>query len=374
MNDPKPEPFAPKGAWTPFMCPSCRGLFRVKKDAEGVTQCPLCDSKVLISRPESAPADSDHTSEKQPAPEVRRRKVSNAPAKEHKWEQTETSGPPPQKSYKGILFTFFFLLAALVGAGIFFVFKGDLNKNNEDSENTKFSDKNFNLNDSGFDGTESFSKEDESILQIETNDFETAKSAASKFLSCENLEDLAPLIREPERTMPMIREYYKDTPYKPPGIIQVNEAAVSQVAKKFTSFAVILKDYSTKPIAVEITDKGPLVDWESWIGFCEIPWQTFIEQKVKEPTLVRVKIQRDHYFNFNFKDESKWISYRLTRDADDPVITGYLPSGSPLTKSLSSLGNQGKTVMIKIRFPDDIATDDQVLITDFVQEGWVIGL
>lgn len=188
------------------------------------------------------------------------------------------------------------------------------------------------------------------------------------------MEDLAPLIRDPERVMPLIRKYYQSKPYQANGAYSINANGIAEIAEKFTSFQIILKDYSQRPIAVEFTDNGPLVDWESWVAHCETPWEDFIKERVTEPTLVRVNMTKDSYYNFDFRDDSQWTCYRLERSSDESVIFGYLPADSPLkTEFPKSSSPLPATFVITVRYPEEATTGDQVLITELIQSGWVLG-
>ena len=110
------------------------------------------------------------------------------------------------------------------------------------------------------------------------------------------------------------------------------------------------------------------------MGYSEIPLQEFADQKVQRATLVRVVVEKDHYFNFDFSDSSQWECYRILKDTDDPVLFGYLSADSPLREKLASAANKKATFILKIQYPENLRSDNQVLIVDVVYEGWVIGI
>ena len=378
MNE--PEPLTLQEAWTPFMCPACRGLFRAPRNQTGEVTCPLCESKIKIEHPKEethtpTPAQtlppensaSNHAEGTQPQAK-RRRKVQKkkTASTSTQWDHNDSENSANQRNSRGIILTFLFIFTAVLATAIFFLLKERFNNSRIFGNEQRISSEDLT--------TPSSTSNTESLIQLGKDDIVLARQAASKFLNCETIEELAPLIRHSERVMPLIRKHYQNSPYQPSPSLTIDETGITQISKKFTSFQVVLADYSSRPIAVEITDNGPLVDWESWVGYCGTPWETFIEQKTKQPTLVRVRANQDFYFNFNFSDSSKWTCYRLARSSDETVLFGYLPVDSPLNSQLPNSKKPPATHIIKIKFPEQAVSGDQVLITDIIQEGWVLGL
>ena len=369
MTESEHESPASQGSWTAFMCPCCRGLFRSSTQAGQTVTCPLCETKIQL---ETRTKNVVHE-EQNEAPPLQRRRRSPRQETTQSWDQ-DSSQQKNQTNNTGIIWASLFLLSVGVAVGAFFIIqtqKQRLNDKNSGSQSNAFKvpDQGVYTNDgSGTEGS------NEPLLQLEHNHIELAREAAKQFLSCETIEEFPPLIRDPERVMPLVREYYQTTPYQPIGALSVDKREIAEVVKRFTSFEVILKNYTSRPIAVELADEGPLVDWESWVSYCEIPWESFIEGKVQKETLVRVQASHDFYFNFQFSDDSKWTCFRLTRSPDEPILFGYVPRDAPFLKALLNQEALNGSLRLKVRFPDNPVTDNQILITDFVGAGWVNGL
>jgi len=103
-----------------------------------------------------------------------------------------------------------------------------------------------------------------------------------------------------------------------------------QTSQGFVSILVTQADFLQKPIALELTDDGrALVDWESWVGYCEEPWESFISNQTTQSTLVRVKALESSYYNFNFSDDSQWACFELQRGTDDQIWIPELAEQSP---------------------------------------------
>ena len=403
MNESSVESSGNQSSWSPFMCPCCRGLFRSPSDRVGEAQCPLCQSAIQIpgdrgSTPpqgertakvasaETAPAQTaapkmaaaapieEAPAEEAPRPERRRRNDVREPS----WDQKESRSRKGGTSKKPIFISLFLLSILLSVAAFLFVQERDrrLSSFRKDGALTE-NGQNPNLpqDKSFFDFSTATQNPDKGpLLEVETADLDTARLAARVFLNSKTIEEFAPLIRDPERVMPLVREYHQRNPYQASGVRHVDGEGTAEVAKRFVSFNVVLRDYSSRPIALQLTRTKALVDWESWVGLCEMPWETFIEKQITDPTEVRVQIKSANYYNFSFRDDSKWACFRLATSIDGSVIYGYAPRSEAFFSKLPGPFDPEVTGILKIRYPDNAVSSNQVIITDFVQTGWVVGL
>lgn len=373
MNPTERDPLSHKGEWAAYMCPACRGLFRAPAKGSGPTRCPLCESEIQVEVNPSSETEDKEEEAIQPLQRRRRYIEDN----EQTWDQAP-SQRPSNASNKGLILTSLFLLSIGVVGGSFFLLKLPQDRKNKTSasiSNPSQIEKLKSLSSpASSPGKNGKNNPEEPLIELVTNDLEAARKAAEQFLSCETIADMEPLIRDAERVMPLLREYYYRKPFEPVGARTIDEQGIAQVAKRFTSFEIVLKNYATKPIAVELTSKGPLIDWESWVAHCEQPWELFIEREINDPTLVRVTAKQTSYFNFDFRDDKKWACFRLARSPDEQVLYGYAPRDAPFLKNLPGLGDPESALRLKIRYPDHPVADNQVLITEFVGSGWVKGL
>ncbi|MEM9080406.1 MAG: hypothetical protein AAGC74_06940 [Verrucomicrobiota bacterium] len=383
MNpSPSERPKTP-ARWLAFMCPGCRGLFRAPSNRKGKVACPLCDGVCLLEHPEPSPPPPETTPEtSSPKGERRKRTIRKKRALKNRQESKWGKSNPEQNDspasvanlfwgavcvliLSGLTFTgYIFIKSKLQGSGI--VSLGNINQSpGQTNPDPQFQ----------FTGEGPLANNDP-LLQVELNRkrIENAQQVTREFLNAPSFEHFAKLIRDPQKLMPLIRQYYQNHPYTPPGVHEIMSGGETQVAQKFIAFDVVLKNYKTKPIALELTENGYLVDWESWVGYCEIPWPQFISQKTTTPTTVRVRATEDSYYNFSFSDDSQWLCYRLERGIDDPILYGYANANSGLATTMRANIDGIATCILKIKFPPDSLSSSQVLITEYINDGWVIGL
>lgn len=371
------------------MCPTCRGLFRVRDSSVPQVRCPLCTavSPLPAEAPQSAPPQSSPQSPQDdpattaaeaprpvepasvPAPErtLRRRKRTNKKKNSSKktslgWEDLASLNQDRQTRLER-----FFWVASLIvltGAGAIFGFLL-LRENHNNRGNNAAPQVPVVLTE------ETESIEMQTFRNFSDYDVDEARENVRRFLTAESFEDYADLIRFPDQVMPLVREYYRSHRYEPIAPRSVESDGRSQIANDLISITVTMPDFSKKPIALQVTEEGrSLIDWESWVSYCERPWDDFLANRITEETLVRVRVSGSAYFNYGFQDD-KWRCYRLERPDDEAVAFGYLPLDSPMHTQLPSHFRSEGSYILKVRFPEEATSPDQVIITDFLTEGWV---
>ncbi len=200
-----------------------------------------------------------------------------------------------------------------------------------------------------------------------------AEPLTKKFLEATRIEDLLPLVRNPKLAEGRMRRQYPDGKLTAPGMSGFNTQ--SEVARKGPIFSVNVRtrDYEEKTITFAETPEGVRIDWESWVGWSEMPWGAFLDAKPKEATVFRVNLSAVEYYNVAFTDDTKWKSYRLESPDGKHAIYGYAEVGSVLNAKLRPPPDIKSVGMIlAVRFPENAASGNQVIIEKCIAEGWVL--
>lgn len=118
---------------------------------------------------------------------------------------------------------------------------------------------------------------------------------------------------------------------------------------------------------------GLKIDWESCVGWPEVPWDKLLETKPRKPTLVRAMVKWVDDYNFGFSDENAWRSYRLLSPDGETMLYGYVERNSLLDQRLRP-GEAAATVAVtlKIRFRENEQAANQAVIEEIVSDGWVV--
>jgi len=203
---------------------------------------------------------------------------------------------------------------------------------------------------------------------------EEIEVAVKRFLSAKTVDEMITLVRVGEELEPRIRSFYQKAPLVPfvPRSV-AKSGSFMRSGNKLFAVDVELRDFSIRPLALEKTEKGYLVDWESWVGYSELSWEEMQEKRPQEPKLFRVRCSMVNYYNFGFAD-SEWRAFRLRSPNGEHVLYAYAPRYSIQESMLSSVkGARGKgaAYTLMIHYPENAPNGNQVLIAEVVEPGWI---
>jgi hypothetical protein len=195
-----------------------------------------------------------------------------------------------------------------------------------------------------------------------------------KFMAAESVEEMLAMVRGGAKTEAKIRLYYEKHLYQPLALRALGEDGSISTSRGMVSINVTLDDFTVRQIALENVDDRYLVDWESWAGYSEMEWEVFLKMNPRRGKEFRVVVSPVDYYNFDFADDGHWKSFRITAPNEDGVVYGYLPRSSPLMEKLKPLdpSRQSAAYVLKLRYPLETKTANQVLIEDVICSGWVL--
>lgn len=210
-----------------------------------------------------------------------------------------------------------------------------------------------------------------SVEKTDADFLEKAEPVVTAFLQAKSVEDLLPVVRNAAAAEPRMRDYYATHEFAPVGINTFN--VVREVVRNGASLSVVVRtsDYDLKDVVCYYEGDKVKVDWENAVGWSEMPWSEFKDKKPGKPTLFRADVATVEYYNYDFSDDDKWHSYRLSSPDGDEVLYAYVERGSVMDSRIEIPTDQKSAHYIfKLRFPPGATRDDQVLIDDCVCEGW----
>lgn len=211
------------------------------------------------------------------------------------------------------------------------------------------------------------------LKRSETELLDLVEPLGRKFLEATTVAEILSLVGNPDEVALKIRRFHPDGKVAPLGFSGLSP--YHQVVYKDDHAAVTFQtaDLQTKPVVFTETDEGLKIDWECWVGWSELPWDEIISEKPTRPLLVRVYSTPVPYYNFEFSDESEWVSYRLVSPDDEQMIYGYAKRGSLIDERLRPENpKETRAVTLRISFPEGAISNSQVEIDQFLADGWVL--
>ena len=200
-----------------------------------------------------------------------------------------------------------------------------------------------------------------------------AEPMARTFLEAKSIDEVLPLARNPLVAEPRMKTLYPDRRIPPVGLDQFNTDSEIVHEGEHLTVKVRTKNFDERNLTFFNTPDGLKIDWESWAAWSEMPWKDFLAKKPAEPLVFRVSLSSQEYYNMSFTDDAKWQSYQLTCPGQDKSIYGYVERNSALDQQLRRPSDEKSAdLTLKLRFPANARSDNQVLIEGIVSESWVI--
>lgn len=127
-------------------------------------------------------------------------------------------------------------------------------------------------------------------------------------------------------------------------------------------------------IAVVPTPAGPRVDWDCYARYSSAPWEKILAGEAGEAE-VRVTVKEEAYYNFAFRDDSKWVSYEIASLELDASLYGYAEKGGEtdiaLRSALAQNPKKGSRMILELAKSDEGLPHRQFLIKRMFCQGWV---
>ncbi|MGI9240085.1 MAG: SGNH/GDSL hydrolase family protein, partial [Verrucomicrobiales bacterium] len=203
--------------------------------------------------------------------------------------------------------------------------------------------------------------------------FAAAGVVLERFLSAPDYQERLQSCRDAERVRPLMEEYYSREKDGMLGFRKPRDGWQMRPYRSFLLAQVELDDFRSLPIVLERQSDGSyLVDWESFVGYCEIPWVKFQSDRPTDSFLIRARASAGDYFNYGY-EKSEWVCLKLEDSAQNHCVYGYIKVDDPLLEEVRQvMAPSGVThLMLNVAYPTGGEAGNQVLITGLVEKGWV---
>jgi len=366
--------------WGGYVCPACRVVFRMPRDHDGKgVVCPSCRRLLRLPRGEDEVAPLVLPARPGSGmPETGGRDGERRRHRRHEekpdWENEDGAARATGSGFRGM-----WLWVGFGGLTLLLVFGGLLRfLSGGGGESGALPGWEglvpLGVEEIGADSAEGAPVDDETAREAAGDPGEVlveAESVVRRFLAARSVEDLLPLVRHPGVVGPKIRQWAGEHGFGGPELKEFGVNRMVVFRNGLASVTVKTSDFRIRQIVVEKDDEGFKVDWESWVGWSEVPWKKLRETRPTEPRLFRVTVQLGKYYNFGFSDDEEWRCYQLSKPDGTDFIFGYVKRGSELDMKMAGVGEKPVAMTLMIRFPEEAPADNQVIIDSVVASGWV---
>ncbi|MFK7909738.1 MAG: hypothetical protein AB8F34_03965 [Akkermansiaceae bacterium] len=199
---------------------------------------------------------------------------------------------------------------------------------------------------------------------------------AEKFTMSIDIETRLKLCRYPEKIRKRLSDYPEQAVSVPPkAVIPGRIMQLPNII--FRGFRAEFADGSTRAVCVVSTDDGLKVDWDAYARYGTATWRGLLTGVAKMADM-RVQAVKSNYYNFNYRDEEKWLSLTLTSLDHDGNLHAYARRGTKTAKLLmNGLTEQGgggwQPIILRISSDGDSYKRKQFTIERLLAFGSVVG-
>ncbi|MEP4078495.1 hypothetical protein [Haloferula sp.] len=210
---------------------------------------------------------------------------------------------------------------------------------------------------------------------------ESIESNLKRYIAAGSVEDLLPLVRDPERVRPLMEDWYARSPiesrvFEGLGVFQ----PLDLEGRLFWLTTCMVEGEEPETILMEQTEDGRVfVDWESQVCYQPIPWDEYVEKRPERENLAfRVYLQPDKggFFSHEFRDEDLWSVYRLTTKNSYEYLFGYVEKGSELDEKLIEVSEKNRgypaALLLNLAIPEGTTSPRGVVIKELLSERWAL--
>ena len=194
------------------------------------------------------------------------------------------------------------------------------------------------------------------------------------FCSAGDIDAISRLVVAPARVRPLMEDYYSRYPLTSRKVLEFGVMGLNQAWGR----DIIIANYRTdrvgsEVIMLDLTSGKPKVDWESFVAYGEMDWDSFVRAKGEEPTMFRCYATPDTYYAYEFAQKTRYRCVRLRHPKSGHILYGYVRADTPMGPQPLTEGDATTEtpVILRIQFPPDALRDNQVIITEILQRYWI---
>ena len=197
------------------------------------------------------------------------------------------------------------------------------------------------------------------------------------YLGAFSVEEKARYVRNPKRVLPLMRDYYLRHTLTTGRVRTIENIRPTEVGKRpfFVVEVSVEGQDEAELLLVEDCKDGELrFDWESEVTYQPVGIADYLESKPTEPLVFRAYARMDSFYSFEFSDQNRYQSFKLTFREDDEFLFGYADRRSVEGRGLLALleeKGEGLPVLLRLRFSPDTKSRRSVLIEEVLATSWV---
>ncbi|MGB2350853.1 MAG: hypothetical protein ACPH9O_04415 [Akkermansiaceae bacterium] len=211
--------------------------------------------------------------------------------------------------------------------------------------------------------------------------FQELTACVSGYYSSGQIEDRLQYVRHPKRVRPLMEDHYSKYNISTGEFVEFeNYSALELDGVPFVYARVRFKHKEAESVLLEQMSDGSFkVDWESNVQYLPVTWHDYVYQRPTKALVMRVFVQPDNFYVYEFRDNQMYDCYKLTSMDSDEYIFGFVEKGSVASLQLRQFFLQARRVsqvksepmILLLRFPEDSMSKNCVHIDRVMAPRWV---
>jgi len=206
---------------------------------------------------------------------------------------------------------------------------------------------------------------------------ERVEQVVRRYLATTSVEEKSKYVRHRARVLPLMREYYGRRELTSARFQAIGDIKPAEVENyPFFGIDVMVEGKSdAQLLLIEDCADGELrFDWESEVNYQPMEILDYLEKKPIEAMDFRVYVGLDTFYGYEFSDQERYQSLKLTFRDEDEFLFGYIEKGSEHGRGLVALlgAREGYIPLrLRLRFLPDTRSRRSVLVERVLATSWV---
>jgi hypothetical protein len=219
---------------------------------------------------------------------------------------------------------------------------------------------------------------DGAVVRAFEDEVEAVKGLVSTFMGATALDDKLACVVASEGIEARMGDYYERHPTRAKSVFDFPMIALKvAVSGNYYVVQALATDGEKLNFVVVVEDAGLKIAWEAHVGYSEMDWDRYIEERPEKALEMRVYVEPANHYRAPYEDRGEFLSVEISRPNSLQRLFAYVSRSETegvgrMDKVL--LSGQPEPVLVSLRIPDGQAPEDAplVLVDSFLQRGWFL--
>ncbi len=208
------------------------------------------------------------------------------------------------------------------------------------------------------------------------SEVDAVKRVVSEFVAAETVHARKRLVVQSDGVGVKMADHYRRHPLRTGHIYDFPVIAL-RMPKEGNHYIVqaLTADGERLNFAVLPGGREPRIAWEAHVGYCEIDWDVYLEERPAEAKEMRVYVEVSDYYPAPFEEGAGYLSVAFTRPGSSRSLHGFVSKTETVGVGGFArvlLAGGRKPAVVRLRFAEGQADAERpvALVEEFLGEGW----